>query len=89
MGNRDWAPPIRTTTASTTIAAAVVVETTEVSTDWTEPTYSDTGQSTTVTVEQFRSLERSFRLLLKAWLVTGLPLPAGLEDEIPEALTTD
>lgn len=34
-------------------------------------------------------LTRKFRLLLKAWLVVGLPAPAGLEDEIGVALATE
>jgi len=41
------------------------------------------------TEDEASSLLRKFRLLLRAWITTGLPLPPGLEDEYEIALNTE
>lgn len=51
---------------------------------------SDTVAETADTQDSMLDdLTRKFRLLLKAWLVEGLPPPAGLEDDYETALETE
>lgn len=38
---------------------------------------------------QLEDLERRFLLLLKAWIATGLPAPAGLERDYGRALAAE